>query len=114
MNLNHITPNGATTFWRCSPTDRQKLQDLFQGLGLEGFVPPVRADADALRSAMKDYVDAQAQRRRGKDKLVQSLKRPKKNGFQVLDVERGEEDNDYGKRFSAKVQEGSVVITRGN
>jgi hypothetical protein len=83
-------------------------------IGLDKHVPPARSDANALRAALKDYCDRRADRRRGKDKLVQSHKRPSKHGFEVLDVERGEEVNDYPMDFAAKMDDGRVVVTRGD
>ena len=80
-------------------------------------MPPVRSDADCLKSAMRDYCNL-AKEENSKDympdRLVQSLKKPKKNGFQVLDIERREDDNEYCKNFGCKVDaDGTVVVTRG-
>lgn len=120
MHLTHVQPNGAMTFWTAGVTHRESLYVQIDALGLAQFMPPVRSDADCLKSAMRDYcaLEAEEARKDSKDKLpdklVQSLKRPKKNGFQVLDIERREDDNDYCKSYGCRVDDkGQVSVTRG-
>mgnify|MGYP001559326383 CR=1 FL=1 len=117
MNLSHVQPDGAMTFWTAGITVRDALFVQLDALGLAQFMPPVRSDADCLKSAMRDYCNL-AKEENSKDympdRLVQSLKKPKKNGFQVLDIERREDDNEYCKNFGCKVDaDGTVVVTRG-
>lgn len=120
MDIGALKHKGAMTLWKCGVSDREKLYAALKGLGLqENYMPAVRGDADCLKAAMKDYCGAMAVAAgdtsvKGPDKLVQSLRKPKKNGFQVLDVERREDDNDYLKSFGCKVDEyGTITITRG-
>jgi hypothetical protein len=113
MNVFNIAPTGAVVYWNAGPTRRELLEERFRQLGLEKHVPPARTDANALRAALKDHCDRRANRRRGKDKLVQPHKRQSKHGFEVVHVDRGEVANDYSMDFSAKVDEGRVVVTRG-
>ena len=75
-------------------------------------MPPERTDASALRAALKDHCDQRSQRRRGKDKLVQPHKQQSKHDFEVVDVERGEEFNDYALDFAVKMDEGGRVRRR--
>ena len=114
MNVHHITPSGAVVYWNAGPTRRELLAERLRQINLEKFVPPERTDASALRATLKDHCDNRAQRRRGKDKLVQAHKRQSKHGFEVVDVERNEVFNDYSLDFAAKVVDGRVQVTHGN
>lgn len=114
MNTREIEVDGAVVYWSAGPTRRQLLIEQVRQFALDELVPEQRTDAACLKAAMRDYCDARAQRRRGRDKLLQPRKKQKHNGFEVLDVERGEEGNDYRMDFAAKVTEsGAIVVTRG-
>lgn len=114
MNVQHIAPSGGVVFWNAGPTQRELLLERLRQIGLERFVPAERGDSNALRSALKDHCDTRSQRRRGKDKLVQSHKQQSKHGFEVVDVQRGEQFNDYSLDFAAKVEGGVVHVTHGD
>ena len=119
MNLSHVQPDGVMTFWTAGISVRDALLVQLDALGLSQFMPGVRSNTDCLKSAMRDYcelesLEAKKDKRDARpDKLVQSLKKPKQNGFQVLDVDRHEDDNDYNKSFGCRVENDAVVITRG-
>ncbi len=114
MNTKQIDVDGAVVYWSAGPTQRELLIARLSVLGLTENVPDQRTDAACLKAAMRDYCDAKSQRRRGKDKLLQPRKKQKANGFEVLDVERGEDGNDYRMDFAAKVTDlGAIVVTRG-
>jgi len=112
MNNHNLSPTGAVIYWSAGPTSRQLLETRLGQLGLEEFTPPQRTDAAALKSVLLDYCDGSKSQKT--DKVVQSHKKPKRNGFEVVDVERQEQANEYSHDFSALVHEGLVVITRGD
>ena len=111
MNHHNLSPTGAVIYWSAGPTSRQLLEARLGQLGLEDFTPPQRTDAAVLKSVLLDYCDGS--KSRNSDKVVQSHCQPKRNGFEVVDVARQKEANEYSHDFSALVQEGLVVITRG-
>ncbi|RPI80323.1 MAG: hypothetical protein EHM42_12265, partial [Planctomycetaceae bacterium] len=114
MNSQQIDVDGAVVYWSAGPTLRELVIERLQQLGMAEHVPDQRTDAACLKAAMRDHCDARANRRRGRDKLLQPRKRQKQNGFEVLDVERGEEGNDYRMHYAAKITEaGLIVVTRG-
>lgn len=114
MNTQQIDVDGAVVYWSAGPTMRELLCARMQQLGLEPHMPDQRTDAACLKASMRDYCDARSNRRRGRDKLLQPRKRQKHNGFEVLDVERGEDGNDYRMDFAAKItDDGLIMVTRG-
>jgi hypothetical protein len=111
MNHHNLSPTGAIVFWSVGPTIRESLYNRLSQLGLADYMPAERTDAAALKSTLLGYCKDKKSRKA--DKVVQSHRRPKNNGFEVVDVERKEEVNDYDHAFSAKVEDGRVSITRG-
>lgn len=112
MNSVFVRHCGVMTYWAAGDTERAKLIPTMNDLGLADYVPEQRSDSDALKAAIRDYCKENSSGEK-RDKLVQGLKKPKRNGFQVLEVERREDDNDYNKSFGAKVEDGRVIVTRG-
>ncbi len=122
--MEHINRNatGAVVYWTCGPTDREKLKENLDSLCLQGVVPAERTDAAALKMAVTEY---QAGTLKGKsrkkskdcDTIVQPHKDRKKNGFEVVDVERGEDQNFYTPDFSVRVDRDGervkIVVSRG-
>ena len=114
MNTREIEIDGAVVYWSAGPTQRELLAHRLAVLGMADLAPDVRTDAACLKSALMDYCDEKSNRRRGKDKLLQARKRQSQNGFEVLDVQRGTDANDYRMDFAAKVMDGGyVTITSG-
>jgi hypothetical protein len=128
MSAHVIANGGAIVFWDCGPTSRQILETRLTQLGLEDYTPCPRTDAQSLKIALGDYADEQKQAMRrarqvnttddlgGKcrrDKIVQAHRNQKENGFELVDVTRGDESNDYVTDFSAKVVDSQVQISRG-
>jgi hypothetical protein len=112
MNKQSIQADGAVVYWSAGPTRRDLLIANLRALSIEHMVPEQRTDAACLRSAIKDYCDEHSQRRRGRDKIIQARKQQRKNGFEVLDVNRGEDGNDYQMDFAARVDNGFVIAPR--
>lgn len=128
MTAHVIASGGAVVFWTGGPTSRQILEARLAQLDLQDFTPLPRTEAQALKIALGDYADEQKQSlrraRKGtakdpnggkvkRDKLVQPHRNQKQNGFEVVDVARGDAANDYVTDFSAKVVDGVVQISRG-
>lgn len=114
MNSKQVEADGAVVYWSAGPTRRDVLIARLVHHAMDNLVPEQRTDAACLKSAMHDYCDQRSRRRKGQDKLVQARKRQSTNGFEVLDVERGEYGNDYKVDFAAKVlASGSISVIRG-
>lgn len=115
MNTREIEIDGAVVYWSAGPTRRELLGLRLTRMGMAELVPEPRTDAACLKSSLMDYCDEKSNHRRGKDKLLQARKRQSQNGFEVLDVERGTDSNDYRMDFAAKVMDGGyVTITTGS
>lgn len=104
---------GAVIFWSSGPSDREYIKARLAALGLEKFTPRRRTDNSALKGALEEHAAGGKNIRKGKDKLVHAHKQQNKNGFDVIDVELGEEANDYVIDFTAKVHEGQVRVGQG-
>lgn len=104
---------GAVIFWSSGPSDREYMRARLDALGLGEYTPKQRTDNSALRAALKEHASERKNLRKGRDKLVQPHKEQNKNGFDVVDVELGEDKNDYVVDFTAKVENGQVSVGRG-
>jgi hypothetical protein len=112
MISKHVDIAGAVVYWSAGPTRREMLKARLAAIGYEDCSPPERTGAACLKSALRDYCDERSDRRKGKDKLFQARKKQKENGFEVLDVERGTDGNDYRMDFAAKLTvDGQSVMT---
>jgi len=69
----------------------------------EDHLPAETGDRAALKAALEDL--------KGKDQIVQALKSPSVNGYEVVNVERDTSRNHYVNNFSAWVHDG--VISTG-
>ena len=113
------TRHSAVVCWSAGPTKRQLLQEKLAGLGLDKYQPEVRSDDSALNGALTAWCkDANAERNKRKekefvrDKIVQRRQK-RADGFEVVDVERGQTKNHYTPDFGAKVTAGAVVVDNG-
>jgi hypothetical protein len=128
MTVREARPEGAIVYWNgAAGTDRQKLIDGLEAIGLGDFAPAKRCISASLKAAVEEYLDderagkaSRAKRDKNtgestkRDKSVQSRLNPEKNGFEVIDVTRKEGDNDYVVDFAVKVNEyEQVEISRG-
>jgi len=98
--------SGAIVFWSLQPTPYQAVKDIFDRLGLSGCVPNPRTDQSALEHSIKAVCGT-------KNKAVMSRKRPKRNGVELVEIQRNEHRNDYITSFGAKVVEGRVKTDYG-
>jgi hypothetical protein len=100
-----IRVSGATVSWSLTPTNREALWQVYTAHGFEHLLPPETSDRSALKGAMEDL--------KGKDQLVQALKTPSKNGYEVVNVERDVRHNHYTNNFSAWLSDGQVQTGYG-
>lgn len=107
---NEVTLSGAIVYWSAGPTSLELISARLRNMGLGDFAPAPRSDNSALRAALLDCFDD------GKSKVrIEPHKKQKQNGVEVVEIERGETDNDYRSRASAKLDEGGRVrVRRGN
>ena len=78
---------GAVTFWSLADwSDRARLRDAFDALGLAAFVPDPRPAPACLRDALEDVLG-------GPRVLVRPL--ATRDGFAVVNEDRGAADNAY-------------------
>lgn len=127
MTVREARPEGGIVYWNGAPTDRQSLLAGLTAIGMEDYVPCQRTEAASLKMALEEYIDDKIAERRAarshktaqdgervvRDKIVQPLRNQKENGFEVVDVTRKDEANDYVVDFAAKVVDGQVVVSRG-
>ena len=88
---------------------RTRLADMRHALapyGLAGCAPKERTDRDALVAAIR-------QTHGQKDRIIQSRKQPRRNGVEMVAVERDPLHNAYTTDFGAKVLSGRVVTDYG-
>ena len=105
MISQQIQVSGAVVSWSLSPTNRRRLGALYDQHGFGDELPPETSDRAALKGAMEDIT--------GKDQIVQALKTPSKNGYEVVNVERDEKHNHYTNNFSAWLCGGQVTTGYG-
>ena len=107
MNKIQVSAGGAVVFWSAGPTQRELLSERLKQLGLGQYAPAQRTDTACL----KDVLRGCCRGSHTNDKDVQAHDNPKVNGFEVVDVQRGDERNYYVTDFSARVDENGTVIT---
>lgn len=105
MIAQEIRVSGAVVSWSLTPTNRQRLRAAYGQHGFVDEVPPETSDRAALKGAMEDI--------KGKDQIVQALKSPSKNGYEIVNVERDEKHNHYTNNFSAWLDHGQVTTGYG-
>lgn len=108
--MQHLNRNatGAVVYWTCGPTDRDKLKENLDAICLQGTVPAERTDAAALKMAVTEYQAGTTKgkaRKKDKDRdtIIQPHSDHKRNGFEVVVVDRGENQNFYTPDFSVRV-----------
>ena len=105
MQTHTIELDGAITFWSLGTTSRQMVADLFERLSFGDLTPDYQSDRQALKAAMESI--------RSRHQRVESLKSPKHHGYELVDIERGEDSNFHIHNFSARVDDTGRVEVRG-
>ena len=88
--------SGAIVFWSLQPTPYQAMREVFEGMGYGECMPNPRTDQSALENSIKAIYGT-------KNKAIVSRKQPKRNGVELVHIERSTERNDYTTNFGAKV-----------
>jgi len=95
-----LAAGGAVTFWSLAEaTDRPRLDRGFAALGLQSFVPDPRPAPACLRDALEDVLG-------GARVLVRPL--ATRDGFAVVNEDRGTDANAYSTRLVARVRDGQA------
>lgn len=106
MQRRTIEVHGAMVLWNiAAESDLNRSRAAFADCGLEDFTPQQRSDSECLRAALDEC--------KRKGQIIQRLKNPKKNGMEVVTVDRAEVHNEYTSDYNAKVVEGRVVTGYG-
>jgi hypothetical protein len=113
MNAIEVSAGGAVVFWSAGPTQRELLDSRLDQIGLAKFLPLPRTDAACLKDSLKDYCRGPGLAYGASDKEVQAHVNPELNGFEVVNVQRGNDKNHYTTDFSAKLEQGEVTVTQG-
>ena len=98
--------SGAIVFWSLQPTPYQAIREVFEGMGYADCVPNPRTDISALENSIKAVYGM-------KNKAVVSRKQPKRNGVELVNIERDAVRNGYVTNFGAKVVNGQVKADYG-
>ena len=98
--------SGAIVFWSLQPTPYQALLEVLEAKGYGDCMPNVRTDQSALENSIKAVYGT-------KDKAVVSRKQPKRNGVELVNIERDAQRNSYVTNFGAKVVAGKVETDYG-
>ena len=98
--------SGAITFYKCQPTPYEVFRQAMDVVGYGHCVPNPRTDQSALTNAVKEVHG-------GRNKKIIGRKQPKKNGVELVDIERDTVHNGYTTSFGAKVVQGRVVTDYG-
>jgi hypothetical protein len=97
----HVDVGGAVVFWSLSEwTSRERLQEGLAAAGLGAFMLVPRQPAAALRDALEEILG-------GPRVLVRPLR--SRDGFAVVEEDRGEHGNHYHQRLGARVGEDGAL-----
>ena len=98
--------SGAIVFWSLQPTPYQAVREVFEAMGYANCVPNPRTDQSALENSIKAVYGM-------KNKAVVSRKQPRRNGVELVNIERSTERNGYVTNFGAKVVNGQIKADYG-
>jgi predicted DNA-binding protein (UPF0251 family) len=98
--------SGAIVFWSLQPTPYEAVREVFERMGYADCVPNPRTDQSALENSIKAVYGM-------KNKAVVSRKQPKRNGVELVNIERDTLRNSYVTNFGAKVVAGQVKADYG-
>ena len=107
-----VHPVGAVVYWGVGNTNRSQLARGLDDLGLVQYLPNKRTPDSSLFNALKHEVPEGGISR---DYTIQSLKDRGNNGYEVVEILKGEKYNTYNVLFSARVDKTSekVVFSEG-
>ena len=113
METRTFRVSGGVVCWSLGPTRRELLESRLNDLGLGELVPEARSDEAALSAALRRHCSVEKKKTRvGGDKILQRRK-SREDGYEIVDVERGEQKNSYCNDFGARVVDGRVQIDSG-
>ncbi len=92
---------GAMVSWNLQDTDLYAARVAFERAGLGHLAPGPKTEYEALKAAVGEAA-------KSKDQLIQRHKKHEKHRCELVDVNRGEEVNDYSHCLSFKVVDGQV------
>jgi hypothetical protein len=98
--------SGAIVFWSLQPTSYQNIREVFTAMGHADCVPNPRTDQIALENSIKAVYGM-------RNKTVVSRKQPKRNGVELVNIERSPVRNGYVTNFGAKIVGGRVKADYG-
>jgi hypothetical protein len=98
--------SGAIVFWSLQPTSYQAIREVFEGMGYADCVPNPRTDQSALENSIRAVYGT-------KNKTIISRKQPKRNGVELVNIERSTQRNGYITNFGAKVLDSRVKADYG-
>ena len=98
--------SGAIVFWSLQPTPYQAVREVFEAMGYPACVPNPRTDQSALENSIRTVYGM-------KNKAVISRKHPRRNGVELVNIERSTDRNGYVTNFGAKVVNGHVKAAYG-
>lgn len=105
MNTKLVSASGAVCSWSCGTDfDRPRLEGNLSAIGYRNKVPNVRTNESALQHAISDVLN-----KYGAEYLVEPLK-TRKLGFDVSEINRGEQSNSYRNILMASVSEHGTVL----
>ncbi len=88
--------SGAIVFWSLQPTPYQAVREVFTEMGYADCVPNPRTDQSALENSIRAVYGT-------RNKTIVSRKQPKRNGVELVNIERSTQRNGYVTNFGARV-----------
>ena len=88
--------SGAIVFWSLQPTPYQAIREVFERMGYADCVPNPRTDQSALENSIRAVYGT-------RNKTIVSRKQPKRNGVELVNIERSTQRNGYVTNFGARV-----------
>jgi hypothetical protein len=88
--------SGAIVFWSLQPTPYQAIREVFEQMGCADCVPNLRTDQSALENSIRAVYGT-------RNKTIVSRKQPKRNGVELVNIERSTQRNGYVTNFGARV-----------
>jgi hypothetical protein len=98
--------SGAIVFWSLQPSPYQAIRDVFEGMGYADCVPNPRTDQSALENSIRAVYGL-------RNKTIISRKQPKRNGVELVNIERSPIRNGYVTNFGARVSGSRVKADYG-
>jgi hypothetical protein len=80
--------SGAIVFWSLQPTPYNAVREVFEAMGYADCVPNPRTDQSALENSIKAVYGM-------RNKTIVSRKQPRKNGVELVNIERSTQRNGH-------------------